>query len=766
VPEAEEKMRNLKNDFFAACCFAVAASLLIIGPLTTLSIRGQVRRGIDRLGYEGEALATSGKIVLNGGRVSSQPMSGFGQGWSGNAQLLWTGGQPGAVLDLILDVPAGNMYVVELHMTRAPDFGQLRIQVEGKDVAAIFDGYSPTVEPSGPVSVGSFNLGPGPRKVSFMMVGKNAKATGFLAGIDFIRLDRLEVIQKERNTVLGSTIVERSSVLGNLGRTRTRTTFEIWNGIGTVDHGARTYGTEATVAENTKNWLWWFRWSTTVSGATSAVLVATHDAPSAMDSPLAPLGLLGQKPIPEGVPSAGSAQQFQIDIGTWVSRLARGPVPDPPRLYMCIVLLDGQGQPVGSPSAPVKVTLTRAGGAKTNVFAAAAADAAAKKKALEELQAKARVYEVKILAHKLVVFPDPNFWGCVNVLKNPYYGKALHPLQAYKPGNKYCPPKDPKYQEKSTWDWVVLGAGGYLIAYDGLAHFWNGAKNYVASKFKEVVPCEWLGKKLESDCESAAAYVASNAISVGLAVVGVPPTLPDLAALEDMTKGKISDASVDYTCDLIEGNGGVCTPELRAKLREIYKKALEKALGELARAGREPECGNAKEASEHGLLPLPCFTSYPGAEVKPASGSVYEPSTVVVRVTRVKPDPGVSLASCSVNVKMSLTNYFKGGYVSGVYMKPTPLAGDPFVGARSAIPPLTLGKSVDVTLVFSEKSVFNMPGAYNPSFHLTPWLHLYNGGKGSLWAGTKTDQSIKLPNGQSGQIGCSQSDNLPVQIPK
>lgn len=754
-------MKNLKSDFLTVCCSVIAISLALLGPLTTQAALAQVRRSAARTVYEGEALATSGKTLVSEGRVVSQPMSGFGQGWSGNAQLLWTGGQPGAVLDLILDVPVDAIYAVELHMTRAPDFGQLRIQVDGKDVPATFDGYSPTVVPSGPVPIGSFNLGSGPRKVSFMIVGKNRNATGFLAGIDFIRLSPPAQVTASR----APSVVAPSTGTPNLARTRTRTTFEIWNGIGTVDQGARTYGTEAMVAENTKNWLWWFRWSTTAIGATSAVLVATRDAPSAVDSPLAPPGLLGQKPVPEGVPPAGSVRQFQIDIGTWVPRLTRSLVSDPLSLYMRIVLLDGQGQPVGLPSAPVKVTLTRRQGQITNVFEAAAADAAAKKKAFEEMQEKARVYEVKILAHKPVVFPDANLWGCVNVLKNPYYGLALHPLQAYKPGNKYCPAKDPQFQEKSTWDWVALGAGGYLVAYDGLAHFWNGAKSYVASKFAEIVPCEWLGKKVESECESAAAYVAATAISVGLAAVGVPPTLPDLAALEDMAEGKIVDASVEYTCDVIESNGGICTPELRAKLREIYKKALDKALGELARAGKEPDCGDKQEASEHGLLPLPCFTNYPGAEVQPAPGSVYAPSTVTVRVTRVKPDPGFPLASCNVSVKMSLTNYFKGGYVSGVYMKPTQLAGDPFVVAQSAIPPVALGKSVDVNLVFNEMGVFNMPGAYNPNFHLAPWLHLYNGGKGSLWAYSEQTQTAKSFTGYSELLSCGTGDKWSVQIP-
>ena len=184
-------MKNLKGDFIAACCSAIAISLALLGPLTAQADPPQGSRApAAGTVYEGEALAISGKILVSGGKVAPQPMSGFGQGWSGNAQLLWTGGQPGAVLDLLLDVPVRAVYAVELHMTRAPDFGRLRIQVDGKDVAATFDGYGPAVVPSGPFAVGSFDLGPGPRKVSFMIVGKHGNATGFLAGIDFIRLSR------------------------------------------------------------------------------------------------------------------------------------------------------------------------------------------------------------------------------------------------------------------------------------------------------------------------------------------------------------------------------------------------------------------------------------------------------------------------------------------------------------------------------------------------------------------------------------------------
>lgn len=199
-------MKNVKSDFLTTCCFVIAISLAPLGPLTSQAGSAQLRRALAGTVYEGEALAISGKILVSGGQVASQPMAAFGQGWSGNAQLFWGGGQPGAVLDLILDIPEEAIYAVELHMTRAPDYGRLRIQVDGSDVPDIFDGYAPTVVPSGPISVGTFNLMPGPRKVSFMIAGKNQKATGFFAGIDFIRLTKKPVLASQ--TQQASTLTE------------------------------------------------------------------------------------------------------------------------------------------------------------------------------------------------------------------------------------------------------------------------------------------------------------------------------------------------------------------------------------------------------------------------------------------------------------------------------------------------------------------------------------------------------------------------------
>jgi hypothetical protein len=136
---------------------------------------------------EAEQLVKANKFLVNGGKVAVQPMAGFGSGWGGNAQLFWSGGAVGAVLDLVVDVPAAETYAVELYMTRAPDYADLKIEVDGKPSPVPFSGYTPTVMAPHPMQAGKFSLQPGSRKVSFMIKGKYQQSTGYFVGIDQIR---------------------------------------------------------------------------------------------------------------------------------------------------------------------------------------------------------------------------------------------------------------------------------------------------------------------------------------------------------------------------------------------------------------------------------------------------------------------------------------------------------------------------------------------------------------------------------------------------
>lgn len=138
--------------------------------------------------WEAEELFRQKKVQVNGGQLGPQPMEGFGPEWSGNAQLLWTGGQVGAVLDLLVQVDRAGRYTVRADLPSAPDYAMLGAEVDGKSSPVKIDGFSPTVARGEPVELGTFSLGSGIRTISFMIIGKNSQSKGFLVGVDRITL--------------------------------------------------------------------------------------------------------------------------------------------------------------------------------------------------------------------------------------------------------------------------------------------------------------------------------------------------------------------------------------------------------------------------------------------------------------------------------------------------------------------------------------------------------------------------------------------------
>ena len=82
----------------------------------------------------------------------------------------------------------GLNYDHQDYLPRAPDYGQLRFEIDGQPSATIFDGVAPQVLPSGPVQLGTFPLAAGQRRVSLLLVGKHARSSGYFVGIDKLRL--------------------------------------------------------------------------------------------------------------------------------------------------------------------------------------------------------------------------------------------------------------------------------------------------------------------------------------------------------------------------------------------------------------------------------------------------------------------------------------------------------------------------------------------------------------------------------------------------
>jgi hypothetical protein len=138
--------------------------------------------------WEGEDLLATSLLPRNGGQVGPQAMRGFPGEWTGGSQLLWTGGQTGAVLDLRVVVPSAGRYSVSLALTQGPDYGIFQAEFDGQPSELKFDGFSSNVRRVDRIDVGTFQLAPGPRMLSLMIIGKNSQSTGTLVGIDRITL--------------------------------------------------------------------------------------------------------------------------------------------------------------------------------------------------------------------------------------------------------------------------------------------------------------------------------------------------------------------------------------------------------------------------------------------------------------------------------------------------------------------------------------------------------------------------------------------------
>jgi hypothetical protein len=133
-----------------------------------------------------------GIASVSGGELRAQDMSSFKGAWGNNAQLWWVGAKPGDKLTLPLTAPADGIYEIIGFFTSAADYGIFKTSINGKQVGHLFDGYHPSVQPSGPIQIGKVELKKGVNNVVIELIGKDARSAGFsdgyLVGVDGFHL--------------------------------------------------------------------------------------------------------------------------------------------------------------------------------------------------------------------------------------------------------------------------------------------------------------------------------------------------------------------------------------------------------------------------------------------------------------------------------------------------------------------------------------------------------------------------------------------------
>ncbi len=138
---------------------------------------------------EGESMKV---LEITGGKTGRQGMSGFGNEWSGGAQLWWTGGKPNQKLTLAVPIKEAGKYTLYGALTMARDYGVVSITLDGKPVTSTFDGFNtPKVIHTGEKDWGTHDLTAGDHELTFTLAPPNPDALPLnMVGLDYVRLER------------------------------------------------------------------------------------------------------------------------------------------------------------------------------------------------------------------------------------------------------------------------------------------------------------------------------------------------------------------------------------------------------------------------------------------------------------------------------------------------------------------------------------------------------------------------------------------------
>lgn len=138
---------------------------------------------------EAEGLLPGARVTA--GELRVQDMSSFesdSAAWGGGKQLWWVLSRAGARLTLQLPVVRAGTFELLGWFTRAQDYGNVRLSVNGRALQPLVEGYAPRVGTTGPVSFGRVPLRAGNNQVVVEIVGKDARSAGYsdgyLVGID------------------------------------------------------------------------------------------------------------------------------------------------------------------------------------------------------------------------------------------------------------------------------------------------------------------------------------------------------------------------------------------------------------------------------------------------------------------------------------------------------------------------------------------------------------------------------------------------------
>ncbi|MDG2125186.1 MAG: DUF1588 domain-containing protein [Verrucomicrobiales bacterium] len=149
-----------------------------------------------RAGEAGTEARTEGEWLPMRGTSRVQGMGHYGGAWSRGAHVLWEG-EEGEKFETAVAVPQAGSYEFAMRFTKAPDYGKFSVLLNGVELGAEIDLYSPRVELAGVIGLGEVELEKGEQVLELVLTGANAAANKFrgkryLMGLDYVELVDLE----------------------------------------------------------------------------------------------------------------------------------------------------------------------------------------------------------------------------------------------------------------------------------------------------------------------------------------------------------------------------------------------------------------------------------------------------------------------------------------------------------------------------------------------------------------------------------------------
>jgi hypothetical protein len=120
--------------------------------------------------------------------VSQQDMRDWGGPMWSQGKQLFCAAKNGGYVEFALEIRQAGRYPLRVLATAAPDFGKLRIALDGERLGLDFDLYCGRVSPSGTLELGTHELSAGPHTIRFQSAGKNNAWTNFYFGLDAVDL--------------------------------------------------------------------------------------------------------------------------------------------------------------------------------------------------------------------------------------------------------------------------------------------------------------------------------------------------------------------------------------------------------------------------------------------------------------------------------------------------------------------------------------------------------------------------------------------------